>query len=979
MRRTLITLIFVVNTPLTIFAADKKPAGIDLFETKIRPVLVKSCYQCHSAKAQQAKKLKGGLLLDTRAGIRKGGESGPAVVPGKVVDSLLINAIRHQDLKMPPKGKLPDNVIADFVKWVELGAPDPRDGKTQVTKGPSIDIEAGKKFWSFQPIGKFDPPTTKNTTWSRTAVDRFILAKQETQGIIPGPTVGRSKLIRRAYYDLVGLPPTAAEVEQFAGDTSSGAYEKLIDRLLQSEHYGERWARHWLDLVRFAESNGYAFDKDRPAAYHYRDFVIKALNSDMPYDQFVRWQIAGDLLAPDQQEAIAATGFLVAGPFTTQQTQKERERSRYEQLDDMLVTMGTSMLGLTVGCARCHDHKYDPIPQHDYYRLVSGMAEVGFTDFNYDPDPAATQAAKAAFDKVHQPLVAAQAKFEKEQLPGRLQKWAAALPPTPELPTLSPWQWVGPFAGISFDKAFGDAYAPEKKLDLTQTFQDGKLKWTPKPEWKDGTVHNTLTGDNSANYLYRTIDSKLTGPAEISLGRDDAIKVFLNGKQVYAKKAPGAAAPDQDKVTLQLKAGKNALLLKVVNASGPSGFYFKLTSGGPPANIVAILKVAEDKRNAKQKTDLSNYYRALDPEWTKLNTAVQDSLKKQPKPKFVKIYSAKTRGSTYNFGADNYKVYFLTRGNVTQKQGLATPGYIQVLMSAADQEKHWTLEPTAVGAPPKPRAPRIALADWIADTDQGAGQLLARVIVNRLWQHHMGRGLVATPSDFGARGERPTHPELLDWLAAELIKGGWKLKPIHKLIMTSAVYLQSGEPNAANQKTDPDNNLWWRRPSQRLEAEIIRDALLAVSGSLDRKLFGPSTRQDQTPRRSIYLTVKRSELIPILQLFDAPDAMQGIGKRETTTVPAQALAMMNSAFVRDMATKFSKRILPGKDGSVEKSVSAAYLNALSRKPNDTELKNMVAFVKGQAATYGNNPNATNMALADCCHVLMCLNEFVYVD
>ena len=366
--------------------ATLKPEAVQFFEKKIRPVLVDRCYQCHSATAQQKKTLKGGLLLDSRQSIRKGGESGPAIVPGNVKESLLIAAIRHESLEMPPKSKLPDNVIADFVKWVEMGAPDPRDGKA-IANESKIDIAAARKFWSFQPLKESTRPDVRNKGWVRNPIDQFILAKLEPLGVLPNEAASRRILIRRIYFDLWGLPPEPAEVEAFVNDSTPEAYGNLIDRLLSSDHYGERWARHWLDLARFAESNGYAFDLDRPNAYHYRDFVIKALNKGMPYDRFIRLQIAGDLLEPKSYMGQAATGFIASGPFTSQQTQKERERSRYEQLDDLIATVGTATLGLTFGCARCHDHKFDPIAQRDYYRMIAAFAETGFQDFPHDRQP----------------------------------------------------------------------------------------------------------------------------------------------------------------------------------------------------------------------------------------------------------------------------------------------------------------------------------------------------------------------------------------------------------------------------------------------------------------------------------------------------------------------------------------------------------------------------------------------------------------
>lgn len=960
-----------------IVAAEPSAADIQFFEKKIRPVLVARCYQCHSAKAQRKKKLKGQLLLDSRAGIRKGGETGPAVVPGDVKKSLLIQAIRHESFEMPPKSKLPDRVIADFVKWVKMGAPDPRNAAMTLFPDSTINIAKGRLFWSFQPLKRVTPPAVRHTALVRTPVDRFILAKQEAAGIALNQTASRRVLIRRVYFDLWGLPPEPAEVEAFVADPSPEAYTRLVDRLLDGTHYGERWGRHWLDLARFAESNGYAFDKDRPAAYHYRDFVIKALNEDMPYDRFIRLQIAGDLLGGNDYMSQAATGFLAAGPFTSQQTQKERERSRYEQLDDLISTIGTSTLGLTLGCARCHDHKFDPIPRYDYYRLIASFAKTGFQDYPLDLEPKKYQAAKAAFDAAHKPYVDARVKFEREQLPGRLAKWLANQPAKAIRPKLSDWSTVGPFPAANFNKAFAAVFPPEKKVDLKRTFRGGKLKWTRQPAWVDGKVHNTLTGDNSANYLFRTIDAAAAGPLDVSLGRDDAIKVWLNGKVVLSKKVSGAAAANQDRIKLVLRAGRNELLLKIVNGGGPSGFYFKASEGRPPKKIQQILALADSKRNAKQKQALLKWFAPYDADWAALNRAEQAHLKKQPRRKLLPIFAARKGGATYNFGADTRKVYFLTRGNSNAKRGLATPGFIQVLMRSPEQEKHWIAGRSAGAA--SASSPRVAFANWLTDAKHGAGHLLARVIVNRLWQHHFGRGIVGTPSDFGSQGDRPTHPELLDYLAGELIRGGWKLKPIHRLIMASATYRQGGRIDETGMKRDPENKLWWRRPSQRVEAEIVRDTLLSVSGLLDTKQFGPGSLNQESRRRSVYLRVKRGTLIPILQLFDAPDAMQSIGARNVTTVPPQALAMMNSPFVRRLAVTFSKRVRPNRRADLPTVIDDAYAIAFSRPPSDEERQRMLAFLDAQAKSYGGSSKGIETAVADFCQLLICSNEFLFVD
>lgn len=978
MKSTFAGVVLFATVSQTLSAADEAlaPAGVQFFESRIRPVLVEHCYHCHSAGSLKRNELQGDLLLDTRDGIRKGGESGPAVVPGDVEASALIAAIRHETFEMPPKSKLPQLVIDDFVKWVKMGAPDPRRGQRLGVEQKSIDVEKGKRFWSIQPLKKVKPPGVDQTDWVSTDIDRFILDRLEESRISPNRQASSRTLIRRLYFDLWGLPPESADVKAFLTDDSPDRIARLVDRLLDGQHYGERWARHWLDLARFAESNGYAFDLDRPAAYHYRDFVIQALNDDMPYDEFVRLQVAGDLIDPLNRTAQAATGFLAAGTFTSQQTQKERERSRYEQLDDVVSTLGTTMLGLTIGCARCHDHKYDPVGIHDYYRLTASFAETGFQDYDWDPDPEGTRKALAAFNAEHQPFVDARTTFEKEVLPGRLAEWEAASVEPPMAEKLGPWHTIGPFIATDFQKAFDQKFGPEKNVELTKPV--GELNWIVKPEWVDGVVHNTLTGTNAANYLHRVIDVTQKGPIDVSFGCDDGIRVLLNGKEILAKPTMGGAAPDQHLLKLELKPGRNELLVKIVNGSGPSGFYFSSKGAATPKNVQEILEIAADQRNAAQQQVLLKWFAPRDEDWRTLDEAEKEHLKNRPVPDITKIFAARKGGKTYNFGADTRKVYFLARGNSNAKKGLATPAFLRVLMSSAEQEKTWLLNDMP-GEQPTPLEARIALANWLTDDLQGAGHLLARVIVNRLWQHHFGVGIVATPSDFGNQGSRPTHPELLDYLAEKLIAGGWRLKPIHRLILTSAVYLQSGETNARATDEDPENRFLWRQRSRRMEAEIIRDNLLAVSGVLDKSMFGPGSLKETDARRSIYLKVKRSSLIPILQLFDAPDAIQSIGDRDVTTVPPQALAMMNSPLIREYAEKLSARIRAQGATEPESIVQAAYEFALSRPPEAAELERMTAFINSQAASYGTDEMARQTAIADYCQLMLCLNEFVYFD
>jgi mono/diheme cytochrome c family protein len=810
----------------------KMARGLEIFKKQIQPVLTKRCVRCHGSEKTESE-----LDLTDREGLLRGGNRGPAVIVGNAKESLLYQLITHgKDPHMPRNGrKLPEDTIAQIAAWIDTGAPYDKplivkkkeDENAWIRKLVSSE---DRRFWSFQPLRRASLPAVRNRNWCRTPIDQFILAKMEAAGVEPNSPVSKEQLIRRASFDLIGLPPTPEEVQAFVNDPAPDAYNRLIDHLLASPHFGERWSRHWLDLARFAESHGFEHDYDRPSAYHYRDFVIKAFNEDLPYDTFVKWQLAGDEIAFDNNEALKATGYLAAGVHSTQITANEVEKHRYDEMDDMLATIGTSMLGLTFGCARCHDHKFDPIPQADYYRMLSTFTTTVRSELDLDLDPAWYQKAKAAFDQEHAPFLAALKKFEAEQLPARQEKLKKAWEADPER-----FQWAG--------------------LDL------------------------------------------------------------LTGKS------------------------------------------FRLAA-------------------------LVQWEKTTDPEWRKLYCQVEEHQKKAPKPKTVKaLISSEGLPAVrlHTQGADFFNdTYFLRRGDPNQKGGVANPSYLQVLMTGPDHERHWRAEPPKGW---RTSYRRKAFADWITDVHEGAGHLLARVIVNRLWQHHMGRGLVGTPSDFGTRGERPTHPELLDWLATELINNGWRLKPIHQLIVTSAVYRQSSHRDEVKAGLDSENRLFWRRPPHRLEAEVIRDALLALSGTLDRKMFGPGTLDEAGRRRSIYFTVKRSKLVPMMQVFDAPEALGGVAARPTTTIAPQALLMMNNPNVRHCAKATARRIADNGQIHLEDAVRSAYLIALAREPAADELADGVGFVRQQTKSYetAGKTEARVMGLADFCQILMCLNEFVYVE
>lgn len=718
--------------------SEKMAQSLTLFKTDIRAVLVENCVKCHGGE-----KVSAGFDLTTREGLLAGGASGVSVVAGDAKASRMIDYLAHRKEPFMPleKPRLSDDTISTIVKWIDLGAAydKPLVERAQRRAGPMQVTRADREYWAYAPLQKSFP--------AGAGIDSFIRAKQKEKHLTAAAEASRSTLIRRLYFDLTGLPPEPAAINAFLKDKSPLAYEALVDELLASPHFGEHWARHWLDVARFAESHGFEHDYNRPYAFHYRDFVIRAFNRDMPFDQFVRWQLAGDELAPANPLALMATGFLGAGVHPTRITLSDAERLRYDSMDDMLSTTGSAMLATTVGCARCHDHKYDPIPTRDYYRMLS---------------------------------------------------------------------------------AFTTTVRTEVVLDL------GLL-------------------DRSA--------------------------------------ARGT----------QLRTGRKRDLETVM-----------ITSEGAHLKPLRLHTTSEEIPDFYQET------------------------------------------------------YYLDRGDPGQKAGVAEPGFLQVLTRAQDKNR-WVFK----SRDRRTSGRRASLSYWITDVEGGAGHLLARVIVNRLWQHYFGRGIVATPNDFGSQGDHPTHPELLDWLATELIRNGWRLKPIHKLILMSETYRMGQRSSAEDEKIDPENRFLWRRQLRRLEAEAIRDNALAVGGMLDRTLFGEGTLDEKMRRRSIYFTIKRSQLVPTLQMFDWPDALTSTDRRAVTTTPSQALVFINDPQFRQMAEGFAGRIIGEKDW-----MSAAYLIAYGRPPSDRERLSGERFVRQQLESHNGDLRKT---LGDFCAALMSANEFIYID
>ena len=1032
-------------------SAEPDADQIAFFETKIRPVLVEHCYSCHSAEADQKNKLKAELFLDSKDGWRRGGESGPAIVPGNAKESLLLQAIRHEDLEMPPKKpKLSDAIIADFEKWVAMGAVDPRVAGIAKAKH-GVSVEEGRGHWSFQPLRTPALPQaaiSQVSGWrDRTnVVDQFILAAQQAKGLSPSPRASKEVIARRVFFDLTGLPPSEQELNEFLTDAAPDAYPKLVDRLLASPRYGERWGRHWLDLVRFAESGGYEFDRERAGAYHYRDWVIKSLNKDMPYDEFVRLQVAGDKIKPKDYLAGSATGFLVAGPFPGQLTAKTKEPIRYDQLDDMIDTLGQSMLGLSLGCARCHTHKFDPIPHQDYYSMLASIGRTGAVNANLDPNPALHRKAKEKWKQEHEPFAAMLAQFFETEFPRRLTAWKA----TPEAKaTPAHWQWLdwtdlrggaanlekradgvvstsanrNPDAFILSGETrqtgitaflldlpadrmlkmggpgmLADGGFDLRELEITATPLDSdasespirtKLRVIAASSEKEGKpAADAVDGNDTSQWGVAGQGGKSQflilgvegAPLGFPGGTKFEVRLFFANARGAARmrvgfhstaskkkepepKANAAAAAESPSEAAETKA-------EPVAAEKEDEAWIATVNGNSvmqnAAEVQAILE-RDKKATAANRAELARWLRIYDQRIDAALTLTESHERLAPQPATQAVFSAGI--NDLNIGP----VQWLGRGEVTQKKGVAEPGYLQVLSRAKDNPNPWQ----------KPKEdPRVGLARWLADAESGAGNLLARVQANRLWHYHFGRGLVATPNDFGFQGDRPTHPELLEWLASELVRGGWKLKPLHRLIATSAAYQQAAANSETNERIDPDNRLWWRRSPRRLEAETLRDSLLYVAGKLDETRFGRGTLDDQkSTRRSIYLTVKRSQPVPFLHIFDAPEGIQSQGNRAANTMPTQALALMNSPWVRGLAVDLAKRIRKdiGPDASTPAALGQLHRIALGREVTADEAQGLIQFMEKQQALLAPAEDAAERAFQEACLLVLSCNEFLYVD
>ncbi|MGA3234911.1 MAG: PSD1 and planctomycete cytochrome C domain-containing protein [Bryobacteraceae bacterium] len=858
-------------------------AGADFFETKIRPLFVEKCYACHTETRM------GGLQLDSREHFLKGGKSGPIAVPGDPDASLIVKALRYDgDRKMPPTGKLAADQIAAVEAWVRAGAMWPEHEKAALKSPPYLITAEQRAFWSFQPVKAVAPPEVKDGNWDRTEIDRFSASKLEARGLHPVRRADRRTLIRRATYDLTGLPPTFEEVDAFERDRSTDAFAKVIDRLLASPRYGERWGRLWLDVARYSDDR---LDSERdnpyPASFRYRDWVIQAIQDDMPYDVFVKAQIAGDQL-PNHQKYEAGLGFYALSP---------------EMQDDRVDATTRGFLGLTVACAQCHDHKYDPIPTRDFYSLM-GI----FRNTDLHEVPLAPKATVDAFN-AQKALIEKKEKELKEYVDAQSAQLGLILASETARYLLASGQPSSKINDTTASTTAGTTLDPVTVARWTKYLAEPEKQHPFLKDW----------------YAATTQDQRVKAAAEFQA-------------QVLAVIAEKNRVDDENHIRLGLNPSRNDLsnanLVSLDRAKfglwedmlGDRGVLHYGDAKEEDAKIDRFLAGVWLSHLTQLRVQLAALKKDLPPAYPALQTIAD---KAKPAEQHVWV-----RGDQHNPG------------------DLAPPHFLAIL-SPADPERF------------QRGKERLELAEAIANP---ANPLTARVIVNRVWQQHFGYGLVRTASNFGSQGDRPSHPELLDYLADRFVREGWSLKKLHREIMLTAVYGLSADASDRNYAEDPDNRLLWRYNRRRLDAESLRDSLLYVSGKLDLQAGGPAVRLDKdNNRRTVYAYISRRQLDPVLALFDFPNPNGTSEQRLQTTVPLQKLFFMNSPFVIAQSAALTARVAANAT-SDDQRITATYRFVLQRDPTPEERRLAREFI-------GGNPGAW----PEYTQVLLSSNEFTYLD
>jgi len=899
------------------------------FVRDVRPILQQHCYSCHGAEKQ-----KSGLRLDIKSEAFKGGEAfGRSIVAGKASDSPLVKFVAHDDadLRMPPDGKrLSASEVAMLTRWVDQGAIWP--------EGVDLAQLADKRdHWSFRPVARQTPPATTETTWPQNSIDRFVQHRLEREGLHPAPPADRLTWLRRVTFDLTGLPPTPEQVKAFLDDQRPEAFEHVVDELLASPRYGERWAQHWLDLVRYADTHGFEVNTERPHAWPYRDYVITAFNRDTPYDQFIREQLAGDALGQD-----AATGFLVTAsvllPGQIGADDASKRLARQDSLDEIVVNIGQTFLGLSVGCARCHDHKFDPITSRDYYSMQAFVAGVEYGDRDLLTAEAEQLRRKNKEIKAHIAEIDAQ------------------------LTLLVPLANSGAERTAVNARVNSDRFAPvaARRLRFTITATNNL-----EPCLDELEVFDT----SGVNVALAASGTTATSSGNTTVANLHELQFVNDG--VYGNQRSWLSN-ETGKGWVELEFPREVQIERVIWGRDRTG---KLNDR--LAQQYQLEVVCAD--GTRQVVASSSDRRKFDPQDKKpaafSTKGLSDDEARQAaalrkKKSALEAGLAKTDAGQKAFAGTFRKpdeIHLLYRGDPEQPKEKVAPavlssfGDIKLADQAAEQQR------------------RLALANWLANPQH---PLTARVMVNRIWQGHFGMGIVETASDFGRSGLKPSHPELLDWLAGEFVDGGWSVKRLHRLIVLSATYRQSSELNPIANEKDADVRWLWRFPSRRLEAEAIRDSMLAVSGRLNLKMggrgfdlfdkrggltgFAPvETFQAEGVRRMIYAHKVRRERDGVFGVFDCPDAGQSTGRRRESTTPIQALNLFNSRFAIDEAAAFAARVKADVGDDNVQQIRRAYQLALARQPNESEIEGAVQPVR-------------EFGLPVLCRALFNCNEFLFL-
>jgi hypothetical protein len=935
-------------------AKESLRGNLEFFEKRIRPVLAEKCYQCHS---QESEKLRGGLLLDTKAGLEKGGESGVVVVPGEPEKSRLIQAIRYseKDLQMPPKRMLSPDQIADFERWVKMGAPDSRISITTRT--------ISTNHWAFKPLRSQKTPKTRDSRWPLSPIDSFVLARLEMENLQPAHGAQKRVLIRRATFDLTGLPPSPKQVEQFVEDSTPLAFSKVIDRLLATPQFGETWGRHWLDVARYADSNGLEINTPFENAWRYRDYVVRSFNQDKPFDKFIREQIAGDLIGAlnddDRYEKITATGFMALGPKVL--GEPDREKLIMDVVDEQIDVTTRAFLGLTVSCARCHDHKFDPISTRDYYALAGIFKST--TTLNEASQqrlttpwlerPLAPPEIAAIVDDYNTALTDLQTKLaaarqRKAALPGGIDSSKQE--------------------GILVDNLAAEVIGAWKESNYATNFVD-KNYLHDGNEGKGKKVVRfrpaiPKEGLYEVRVAYIPRENRATNVPITVTAADQQMTVYLNERD----------QPTVNKIfasigSFRFSKGTNGTI--TISNQGTKGFvavdavHLVEVTGDPTMKIMTS-NVMKESTNA-----MLNEEPQSDVE---IEAKLEDLTAKAPSP--VPLAMAVKDGPPQNCRIN-------LRGDSKKLGEEVSRGFIKVLGGPAQ-----TLTGDQSG--------RLQLADWIANEHN---PLTARVIVNRIWSHLFGKGIVNTPDNFGALGEPPSHPELLDYLALRFIEQGWSTKKLIREIMLSAVYQASSEFDAVAHEKDPDNNLLWRMNRRRLPVESIRDSMLFHSGTLDLKTGGASLETNgpmrgasaaisdlnfaDNKRRSIYLPILRNDLPDMFQAFDFGDPHTMSGRRFSTTGATQALFMMNSPFVIRVSAEWADQLLAHIEWPDSIRVDRAFEQAFCRAPSSSERRASLEYLQRHEnlvrRTEEDQEKRRKLTWQSLCQVLFASAEYRFLD